>query len=160
MNQDAFDRFMTEQLGWIPVKALARQLMLFESEVAGLVKDVPGRDTKRHFNKTVRTPQFAPKILKRSAKVADRMMAHLAAAGVTHGDAIMLVDIGYHGTVQIMPEPLFAARMNLTVAGRYLFLREESLSGREQPGFLHVRPYHCSTVHALSKKSTRLKSSH
>src|SRR3546814_9355603 len=72
---------MTEQLGWIPVKALARQLMLFESEVAGLVKDVPGRDTKRHFNKTVRTPQFAPKILKRSAKVADRMMAHLAAAG-------------------------------------------------------------------------------
>src|SRR3546814_8234502 len=86
MNQDAFDRFMTEQLGWIPVKALARQLMLFESEVAGLVKDVPGRDTKRHFNKTVRTPQFAPKILKRSAKVADRMMAHLAAAGVTHGE--------------------------------------------------------------------------
>src|SRR3546814_8828147 len=87
-----------------------------------------GRDTKRHFNKTVRTPQFAPKILKRSAKVADRMMAHLAAAGVTHGDAIMLVDIGYNGTVQNMLEPLFAARMNLTVAGRYLLLREESRS--------------------------------
>src|SRR3546814_12213782 len=99
--------------------------MLVESEVAGRVKDVPGRDTKRHFNKTVRTPQFAPKILKRSAKVADRMMAHLAAAGVTHGDAIMLVDIGYNGTVQNMLEPLFAARMNLTVAGRYLFLRAE-----------------------------------
>src|SRR3546814_16976316 len=78
------------------------------------------------------------------------MMAHLAAAGVTHGDAIMLVDIGYNGTVQNMLEPLFAARMNLTVAGRYLFLREESLSGRDKRGFLDVRPYDCRPVHALS----------
>src|SRR3546814_19175218 len=78
------------------------------------------------------------------------MMANLAAAGVTHGDAIMLVDIGYNGTVQNMLEPLFAARMNLTVAGRYLFLREESLSGRDKRGFIDVRHYDCRTVHALS----------
>src|SRR3546814_12547441 len=78
------------------------------------------------------------------------MMANLAAAGVTHGDAIMLVDIGYNGTVQNMLEPLLAARMNLTVAGRYLFLREESLSGRDKRGFIDVRHYDCRTVHALS----------
>src|SRR3546814_13825475 len=49
-----------------------------------------------------------------------------------------------------MLEPLFAARMNLTVAGRYLFLREESLSGRDKRGFIDVRHYDCRTVHALS----------
>src|SRR3546814_14759215 len=100
--------------------------MLVESEVAGRVKDVPGRDTKRHFNKTVRTPQFAPKILKRSAKVADRMMAHLAAAGVTHGDAIMLVDIGYNGTVQNMLEP-FDRKSGVT--GKSVLVRVD-LGGR------------------------------
>src|SRR3546814_15891612 len=46
--------------------------------------------------------------------------------------------------------PLFAARLNLTVAGRYLFLREESLSGRDKRGFIDVRHYDCRTVHALS----------
>src|SRR3546814_15805067 len=50
----------------------------------------------------------------------------------------------------LMLEPLFAARMNLTVAGRYLFLREESLSGRDKRGFIDVRHYDCRTVHALS----------
>ncbi|HVI99725.1 MAG TPA: HAD family hydrolase [Sphingomonas sp.] len=150
IDKPTLDRFVVEQVGWIPLKVVAKQLMLFQSEVAPLLKDVRGRDTKRHFNKTVLSQPLAGKILKRSAKVADRLMAHLAAADVEPGDAIMLVDIGYNGTVQNMLQPLLAERMNLTVAGRYMFLREESLSGLDKRGFMDTRNYEYRTVHALS----------
>jgi hypothetical protein len=52
------------------------------------------------------------------------------------GDTLMLVDLGYNGSVQSMIDPLLARSLNTHVAGRYLILRETQLSGFDKRGYL------------------------
>src|SRR3546814_9030024 len=102
-------------------------------------------------------PDNVRRIVTRSAEFAGRLMAHLKAAGVREGDAVMLVDLGYNGTVQNFIEPVLRERMNLHVAGSYMLLREEAQTGYDKRGFLDVRDYALKTP---DRKSTRLNSIH
>jgi hypothetical protein len=61
----------------------------------------------------------------------------------------MFVDLGYNGTVQNHVEPMLRDRFGLTIAGRYLLLREEEQSGLDKTGFLDRRRYDTAALHAL-----------
>ena len=80
----------------------------------------------------------------------DRLLAHLGRAGVGRGDAVMLVDIGFNGTVQNIVAPVLAARLGLSVSGRYLFLRETQASGLDKRGMIDVRGFDNRALHGLS----------
>lgn len=141
--------FIAEYSGVLPASAMAKQLMLFENEVAGVLRKRPGHDAERAFRKFAAGPDVVRKIVTRSKKFTQRLIAHLAANDVAHGDAVILVDVGYKGTVQNIITPVLEREMGLTVAGRYLFLREECVSGLDKAGLLGTDMFECRALHAL-----------
>lgn len=127
------------------IDLLARQLGLHKDEGRAL-----GRGDQAAFNRAVLVPATLRKITERSGAFADRLFAHLQAAGVARGDAVMFVDLGYNGTVQNHAAPMLRERFDIEVAGRYLLLREETLTGLDKKGLLDPRHYDLKALHALS----------
>ncbi|HWK34793.1 HAD family hydrolase [Sphingomonas sp.] len=148
---DDVHAFIGEYLDVLPPRALAKQLMLFGHEVDKHLKKRPGEKTEddKAFRKWLRDPETVRKILKRSRGFTDRLIAHLRANDVADGDAVMLVDVGYKGTVQNIITPVLEREMGLTVGGRYLFLREECISGLDKAGLLGTDLFECRALHAL-----------
>lgn len=128
---------------------LSNQLGLTREEMLKLCRGQLGFDAQARFNKGVQTPQLLRPIVNRSAAFADKVMAHLQRAGVERGDAIMFVDLGYAGTVQNVIEPVLRDRFGLTVAGRYLLLRDHEQTGFDKKGLIDQRHYDLAAIHAL-----------
>jgi FMN phosphatase YigB (HAD superfamily) len=149
-NEAALDRYLDEWLDRLTIRSLGRQLMLFENEYAKFQKGEPAEQRKA-FVKAVRSPEMMRKIFIRREAFLKKLIAHLATADVKQGDAVMLVDIGYNGTVQNFLTPVLEEAMNLTVSGRYIFLREKKQSGLDKRGMLDVRNFDYRTLHALSR---------
>jgi FMN phosphatase YigB (HAD superfamily) len=101
------------------------------------------------FEAAVCEGEAAEKVIRRSARYADRMIEHVRRAGLEDGDMAMLVDLGYHGTVQDRIVPLLKARMNVAVAGRYLLLRETEPTGLDKKGWFDKRHYGREALTAL-----------
>ena len=123
----------------------AKQL-LFDDKDCLRLADGPG-----NFLRKMTKPANARKIIARSTALADRLLAHLRSKGVEDGDAVMLIDIGYAGSVQNVIEPVLRDRMNLTVAGRYLLLREYFQSGLDKKGLFDTRNYDFGGLYAVSE---------
>lgn len=124
---------------------VGRALMLSDEEVRKLM----GKGDHLDFKRAVMAPAVRARIVTRSQACAERLVAHFRSRGVEDGDAIMLVDLGYNGSVQNMIEPILAARMGVTVAGRYLLLREQETAGNDKRGFLDNRHYDYRALHAF-----------
>jgi FMN phosphatase YigB (HAD superfamily) len=130
------------------IEVLAQQLQLKQGEIAKLGRlDRPG-DTPE-FVEAMLKPEMLGAIVYRSEKFADRLVAHLARAGVGKGDAVILADLGYHGSVQDKIAPMLERRMGLKLFGRYLLLREEQPTGHDKQGLFDTRHYDFRTVDAL-----------
>ncbi|WP_425228582.1 HAD family hydrolase [Sphingomonas sp.] len=151
IHDDAsLDRYLGEWLDKLPVAVLARHLMLYEQEVASIVRRTPHAAAAGALAALVAKPAVRAKIIARCRAFGDRLIAHLARAGITRGDAVMLVDIGFNGTVQNIVAPILTARMGLEVGGRYLFLRETQASGLDKRGMIDVRRFDNRALHGLS----------
>ncbi|MFD1787984.1 HAD family hydrolase [Sphingomonas floccifaciens] len=143
----ALDLFTAENVHVLTPQSFARHLMLFDGECRTALKS---SDPRAAMGKLVRDPDIRRKVFKRAAAFRDRTIAHLRRAGVQDGEAVMLVDVGYKGTVQNVVTPMLEAQMGLHVAGRYLFLREECVSGLDKVGLLDVDMIECRAMHALA----------
>ncbi len=130
------------------IDVLAQQFQLKQGEIAKLGKlDRSANDPD--FVAAMLNPDMIGAIVHRSAKFADRLIAHLARVGVSKGDAVILADLGYHGSVQDKVTGILEARMGLQVFGRYLLLREEAPTGFDKQGLFDTRHYDFRTVDAL-----------
>jgi FMN phosphatase YigB (HAD superfamily) len=143
-DTEALRRFVVDRADHTPLAVVADQLMLFGHEAKKFTKMTP-----RAFCRAITQPDIARTIIARSRTFTDRLIAHLDRAGVSHGDAVMLIDLGYNGSVQNLVEPVLVERLGLTVAGRYLLLREEQRTGLDKKGLLDVRHYEARMLHAL-----------
>lgn len=142
--------FLQDQKEHGRIEYLSRQLLLSQVEGVKLAGGrTSGATAQAAFAKAVLEPRNVAKIVERSKQFGDRMIAHLKRAGIEQGDAVMLVDLGYNGTVQNMIEPVLAERMGITLAGRYLLLREEYFSGLDKRGLIDQRHYDNRVVHSL-----------
>lgn len=126
------------------IAVLARQLGLNREEA-----DKMGRGGQAAFDKAALAPQNVRKIVERSAHFADKLFAHLQRQGIERGDSVMLVDLGYNGTVQNHLEPVLRDRFGLKIAGRYLLMREEEDTGFDKKGLIDARHYDVNALHAL-----------
>lgn len=144
------DYYLAEWMDRLPIQTMARQLMLFDHEFRKIAKGDTEEQQRTRFFKAVRSSEYQRKIVTRCKAFAGKLMAHVAAAGVERGDAVMLIDIGYNGTVQNIITPVLRDEMALEVSGRYLFLREAQISGLDKRGMLDVRNYDYRALHALS----------
>lgn len=127
------------------VKLLARQLGLSREEGEKL-----GDGSQTGFERAVLKPQHVRKIVERSGAFAEKLFAHLARQGVQRDDTVMLVDLGYNGTVQNALEEVMTTRFGLKLAGRYLLLREDAETGFDKKGLFDARHFDLNALHALS----------
>ena len=126
------------------VDILGRQLLLNVGEIGQV-----GR-TSKEFRKNVLSPNWVRRICTRSEAFAQRMAAHIRReAKVEDGDVLMLVDLGYNGSVQNNAEATLVAQLNVQVVGRYLLLRERWPTGLDKKGLLDVRHYETRLLDAL-----------
>jgi FMN phosphatase YigB (HAD superfamily) len=147
-DRAAIDDYMADTLPGLRSSALpARQMLLEEKEWNAL-----GEQTDmRRFARAIRQPATSTKILGRSARLAEGLFAHLRARGVSDGDCVMMIDLGYNGSVQNVVEPVLRAAMKLEIAGRYLLLREVQQSGLDKKGLFDVRHYDFKALYALAE---------
>ncbi|WP_340317226.1 hydrolase [Rhizorhabdus argentea] len=138
IDETAVTAMIERNLGKHRLDVLAGLLLLEPHEARKLVG--PGGDTP-DLERLACEGQTAQRIVRRSARYAERLVAHVRRAGLEDGDMAMIVDLGYHGTVQDRIAPLLAARMNVAIAGRYLLLRENEQSGLDKKGYFDKRHY-------------------
>ncbi len=125
--------------------AYCQQLLFSRNEASKLARI----GSTRAFIREVLKPENVAKITSRSKKFAQGLFAHLRSHGVEDGDAVMLIDLGYNGSAQNAIDPVLRAGMNLDVAGRYLLLREQMVTGLDKKGMIDARHYDQTALYAL-----------
>lgn len=143
-DTNSVKRYLDENVLATPLTVIAAQ-MLFTS---GESKKLTGNGA-RQFLSQLRTEASTRKIISRSEKFSRRLCRYLEKQGIEPGDAVMLVDLGYNGSVQNMLEPRLRDAMGLDIAGRYLLLREVTRTGLDKRGYLSVDHYDNRGLRAL-----------
>jgi len=127
--------------------AVAKQLLLPAPEVAQLLRD-HGRPPL--FMKAVQDPQRMRRITAASRAFAERLIAHVRkVVNPAKGDTLMLVDLGYNGSVQNDIDGLLANALDVKIAGRYLLLREQQRTGLDKKGFIGPDDYDSTALESL-----------
>ncbi|MBC9032527.1 HAD family hydrolase [Sphingomonas sp. JC676] len=148
-SEAAIERYLQlEIMG--DLKALANQLLLPKTEVATILRELPATGRPAAFLRAIRNPARMRRIIKNAEGFAERMIAHIrASVNPAKGDTLMLVDLGYNGSVQNDIDRQLSEALNVHVAGRYLLLREQSLTGFDKSGFLGPEHYDAYTLESL-----------
>lgn len=129
------------------LRAVAQQLLLPAPEAAKLLKE---NSRPLPFMRAVQEPQRMRRIIATSRAFAERLVAHVRKeVNPAKGDTLMLVDLGYNGSVQNDIDSLLAGALGVKVAGRYLLLREQSRSGLDKKGFIGHDDYDCAALESL-----------
>ncbi len=147
VDRDAVRAWLNAQLDTSRNDVIVRQLLHDDAETRKLAPRQAITD--RDFLASLSTDVVCDRVVARSRRFADRLIAHLKRAGVQPGDSVILADLGYNGSVQNQLAPMLEARMNLKVAGRYLLLREKVPTGLDKQGWFDARHYDHQVLNAL-----------
>jgi FMN phosphatase YigB (HAD superfamily) len=126
-----------------PVDYTLARLLFPKGEADRIERGLPKGDKKgdallRHLKR----PQTVSVITRRSREFCNRMVEHVrGATGIQPGETLMMVDLGYNGTVQNRVQSVLAEALGVEIAGRYLLLRENEVSGLDKKGFIDSRHY-------------------
>ena len=147
-SQEAVLRFLDREIGGGDFASIARQFLFDKAEARSILQRLPRKRRSDAFASAMRGTAKA--VVRRSAEFADRLCAYVAReVRLEAGDTLMLVDLGYNGTVQNHLAPLLEQRFGVAVAGRYLILREQDVSGCDKKGLIDPRSYDSNTLEAL-----------
>lgn len=148
-GEAAIRRFIEQEIGGDPA-AVLRQLLFQPREIATALRSLPSRGHVRPLIGFLLKPRQIATITRRSRSYAERLVEHVRrATQALPGDTLMLVDLGYNGSVQNYVEPLLRAALEVEVAGRYLLLREQECAGFDKQGFIASPDYDGATLEAL-----------
>lgn len=130
--------------------AIAKQLLFTRDETTSILRKLPAKGGAAAFVKAVRNPANIQKILSRSRAFAERLTNHVVkTASPAPGDTLMLIDLGYNGTVQDKVEPLLRVALRVEVVGRYLLLREQKIRRFDKKGLFDGGHYGSTTLEAF-----------
>ncbi len=118
--------------------AIARQLLFSASEAEALVRSARrASDPEKAFCAELLRADNVALVAQRSTRFAQRMLGYLGKhAPIERGDTVMLVDIGYHGTIQDRIAPVLGSELGVEVTGRYLLMGDVAPSGGSKAGFI------------------------
>lgn len=121
-EQRHVDHYLAHFATNLTLPMIARQLLLSESTSARLLEESEAdAQPRRAFLKALRKPEVMAEIKTASAAYRARLRSHLEReVDFTPGDTLMLVDLGYAGTIQRLLGPLMASEWGSQVYGRYL----------------------------------------
>ncbi len=150
-DEAAIERYVQFEIG-SDLEKITHQLLLPRHEARLLLKKLPEDRTRLPaFLKEIHSPHRVKPIIKAAQGFADRLIAHVR--GVVDpqpGDTLMLVDLGYNGSVQNAIDALLRERLGVHVAGRYLLLREQFRTGVDKKGLIGEDSYDCHTLEAIA----------
>jgi len=151
VNPEAVLRFVEQNVG-SGLEYLLTQMLFTPAEIVGFLRDLPsGPERSPTFMRRIGAVQAMNRIMARSAALAARLCAHIKAVTVPKpGDTLLLVDLGYNGSVQNLIEPVLRARLGVAIAGRYLLYRAQQITGYNKAGFIDQRHYDIDTLLALA----------
>ena len=99
-SERAVQQFVEAELGTLP-EALARQMLLPEVDIARIITNRDASAASLALLAHVRRTETKRAILAASKGMARRLVAHVrTVANPQPGDTLMLIDLGYNGTVQ------------------------------------------------------------
>lgn len=129
---------------------ISRQLLLPEKVSEPLIKTAENSpDPQKEFARLVRQNHILRIIFKKSADYRMRLKRYLEKEiGITAGDTLIFVDLGYTGTAQRQLSKFFQA-MNVTLEGRYLLALSTSIKETHRVGLLDATHYDNKTLSAL-----------
>lgn len=147
----AIDRYLHAEVG-SDLEKITQQLLIPRAEAKALLNGLPeGPSRTAAFLRELQKPHRIKQIHKAASGFADRLIAHVrAVVDPRPGDTLMLVDLGYNGSVQNDVDALLRKRLGVHVAGRYLLLREQFLSGLDKRGLIDESGYDIQALEALS----------
>jgi len=150
-DPDAVRRLVLDEIGDGAGRDLLRQLMIEGQEAATLLSGLPRADRARALGDALVSPRWTGRITRRGRAFADRLIAHVRRAiDPAPGDTVMLVDLGYNGTVQNRIDTLLGDELRVHVAGRYLILCEQEPSGLDKRGLLAPDTLDANAVEAIT----------
>ena len=146
--------YALREMGTLP-EPLARQLLLGGADIARLITGRDAGEASLALLEALRKGPLRAQVTQAARAMARRLVAHVrAACNPAPGDTLMLVDLGYNGTVQNRIDALLRRELGVHVAGRYLLLR-----GKDQPwsdqgaldkaGMIDERHYDPHTLEAM-----------
>ncbi|MCP5395375.1 MAG: HAD family hydrolase [Sphingomonadaceae bacterium] len=148
-DEKAVLAYAKAELGVRP-QTLARQLLMEEGEINTLLGDLSPEEGNAALWKALREIPRRRRIARASRAYAERLVAHVRrTVDPQRGDVLMLVDLGYNGSVQNRVDALLARELGVHVAGRYLLLREMDSPGLDKKGFVDARHYDAHALEAL-----------
>lgn len=143
-------RHLDENRGTDPV-VLARQLRLPEDRIEALCAGRSAGEGWRALSAWCRVPANRRPIVLAAQAMAERLVDHVRqTVRPAPGDTLMLVDLGYNGSVQSLVDSLLVRGLGVHVAGRYLILREMQLSGLDKRGYLAGDHYDHVLLNAMT----------
>ncbi|TXC69649.1 HAD family hydrolase [Sphingomonas ginsenosidivorax] len=148
-TEDDVTRYLEGEAG-SSADAILTQLLFVPAEIAVMKRGLPAQGAHAALVKAIRAPHRMARILTRSRAFAERLCGYLrATVAPDASDTLMLVDLGYNGSVQNQVEPVLRRALGVAVAGRYLLLREQDMPGLDKRGFIGARHYDANTLEAL-----------
>ncbi len=148
-NAGEVSRYAELELGLNPA-TLARQMLIDEDEAERLIAGRSPQDACLALLKELRAVPRQRAIVRASRERAERLIAHVRAlVNPAPGDVLMLIDLGYNGTVQNRIDALLRDAFKVHVAGRYLLLRETDRPGFDKRGLISGDHYDANTLEAL-----------
>lgn len=142
-------RYLEVELGAQP-DVLARQLLMPEAEIARMMDGLSPSDASLTLLREMRKEPRRKASVAASRAFAKRLVAHVrAAVNPARGDTLMLVDLGYNGSVQNCVDELLRQELGVHVAGRYLLLREQDRRGIDKRGLISIDHYDIFSLEAL-----------
>jgi len=116
------ERYLARSAGSRRFEAMAKQLLLPEREAARLVAEVTAAERPLdRFIEHVLAPKAVERILAASAQYRKRVIRHLVeTTKIERGQTLVLVDLGYEGTVQQRLTPVLEEELGVRVVSRYL----------------------------------------
>ncbi|WP_165356298.1 HAD family hydrolase [Sphingosinicella sp. BN140058] len=138
-------------LSGYPADYTLSRLLFPPAEVSRIIRSLPKKgDQGEALRRYLAKPQQLNQITRRSRAFCDRMIQHVRqATGIQPGETLMLVDLGYNGSVQNRVDKVLAEELGVHVAGRYLLLAENEVSGLDKKGFIDRRHYDDRALDAL-----------
>lgn len=154
-DTDSIARFLDAELGDDSGADLLRQLLLSEAEIAEVLTTHRGPYALR---RALLDRPWIETIAQRGTAIAERLIAHIrSTVHIEPGDTVLLIDLGYNGTVQDHVAPLIEGACGAHVAGRYLLLRETVVGTMDKRGFIDARTFDAGVLDLLASNIALLE---
>ena len=146
---------VNEYLSFIGVSdrydALAKQLLLPAKTASALIREAKSKSNGwMVFAKRLREQQTLRQIVASSAAYRRRMMNYLSrTVGIKPGETVILVDLGYAGTVQTKIQAAMEQDLGVEVRGAYLLLRDVHNALADKAGWFDRRHMDPRTVQSM-----------